>query len=290
MIKCVKERNKMTFASTHAHVTKNIVPIGEWALRNWLKKHKVKKLKPRFVFSQTAEHKANALLYGQLHYNETWVDAIHADEVWFYMYDLKGHYLILPELLIHDFVDTEMINFATKSRGNIQKIMYLVVIARPRAKYNFDGKIGCYPVVEWRQAARDSKYRRKGTWEMHSVSMDAPMYQQMIRDLVAPAIVEKMDWISKRGLRTLRFFDDNASSHVKRGMLVRLQALFQVEIVNKMRGVKQMIRGDQHARMPNVNACDLGVNRKLGNGISKMHKRTLGLYAHTPLICMPQKH
>jgi hypothetical protein len=134
--------------------------------------------------------------------------------VWFYVFDLKGKYYILPEVIAHGYVQREYMNFAVESRGNIAKIVYLIVLARPRPEYNFDEQVGCYPVVEYRQAINRSVNRPAGTWEMRPVSMDAPMYLQMFQELIAPDIINKMNWVGSRP-RNIRWQDDNASPHVK---------------------------------------------------------------------------
>ena len=110
------------------------------------------------------------------------------------------------------------------------------------------------------------------------------MYFQMWRDLVAPAVVAKMNWV-QRTPRHLRMQDDNASSHCGRGMVGRLQALYNEHIVAKMEGVATMSKSAQVPRSPNVNVLDLGVNRSLGSAVSKLPKKSLIELHHTVEKC-----
>ena len=284
MVECCLTRTKMTQRSLTAHVNKFIVPISRNAMSDWLYANNVKCIKPRFQFCQTQAHMTALEKWGQLHSVDHWIDCLHADEVWFYRVDLKGKYILLPEVLALNYVSRDFLNFAVVSRGNVQKLMYLIVVARPRWEHGFNGKLGCWPVAEWRHALRNSASHPAGTWEIKPVSMDAPMYLQMWRDLVAPAVVQKMNWRSAAP-RHLRMQDDNASSHCQRDMVERLQALYDEHIVAKMPGVATMSKSAQVPRSPNVNALDLGVNRALGQAISKLPKKSLNELLVTVAKC-----
>lgn len=179
MVKCCLSKTKMTERSMTAHVNQYIVPISRNALMDWLIKHNVKEVKPRFQFLQTEEQMTALEKWGEIHSRDHWVDCLHGDEVWFYRVDLKGKYILLPAVLALNYVSRDFLNFAVVSRGNIQKIMYLIVVACPRWEHGFNGKVGCWPVAEWRQAVNNSVNRPAGTWEIRPVSMDAPMYFQM---------------------------------------------------------------------------------------------------------------
>jgi hypothetical protein len=67
--------------------------------------------------------------WGKVHSLDHWVDCIHADEVWFFVHDLKGKYILLPEILAEGYVGHEFLNHSVSSHGNIAKIMYLIVVA-----------------------------------------------------------------------------------------------------------------------------------------------------------------
>lgn len=192
------------------------------------------------------------------------------------LYDLRGKYIYLPEIMAEGYVDRAFLNHCVSSRGNIKKIMYLIVVARPRPEYGFDGKIACIPAIEWKQAVRSSVNRPAGTCEMKPVSMDASFYLQLFEDIIAPAIVKKMN---RRGSRPrhIRWQDDNASSHYKRDMVRRLQERFDECVVAKMRGVATMSQSDQIPRSPKTNVLDRdrGINRSIGTAVSKLPKKTL---------------
>lgn len=274
MVQCCVKQHKMTERLLTAHVNKHIVPISRNALVDWLRVNRAKDYKPRFQNSQTPEQMIALAKWGEVHSKDHWIDCIHADEVWFYLYDLKGKYILLPEVIAEGYVDRAFLNHCVSSRGNISKIMYLIVVARPRPEYRFDGKLACIPVIEWRRAIRNSCLRPAGTWEMKAVSMDAPFYLQLFEEIVAPAIVEKMNWISSRP-RHIRWQDDNASSHCKRDMVERLQEKMDLLVVANMPGVLTMSKSTQVPRSPNTNVLDGGINRSIGSDISKLPKKSL---------------
>ena len=138
----------MTERSTTAFVNKNIVLISRNALVDWMKRHHVRNVRPRFQVIQTEAHMAALEKWGAIHPKDPWIDCLHADEVWFYRCDLKGKYILLSEVFALEYVSSDFLNFAVESRGNIDKVMYLIVAARPQWEYGFDGKIGCWPVAE----------------------------------------------------------------------------------------------------------------------------------------------
>ncbi|KAJ1261104.1 hypothetical protein BS78_09G002700 [Paspalum vaginatum] len=92
-------------------------------------------------------------------------DVIYIDEKWFYLTRKSEGYYVLS--------DEEVPHRTCKSKNNIPKIMFLVVVARPRFDSNgvciFDGKIGCFPLVTYERAKRSSVNRPAGTIEIKPI-------------------------------------------------------------------------------------------------------------------------
>jgi hypothetical protein len=134
-------------------------------------------------------------------------DAIHIDEKWFYSCkDRTGFYLV------PDWDDEPKRSVISKRQ--IQKVMFLVAVCRPRMNERgewFDGKIDMWPFVEWLPALKNSKNRKAGTMCPHHVTVKSAVYEKFIIDKVLPAIKKKCPAMMKRNTIYLQM--DNASSH-----------------------------------------------------------------------------
>ena len=93
--------------------------------------------------------------------------------------------------------------------------MFLAATARPQFDDNgectFDGKIGCWPIVERSQARRSSRHRARGTEVVKPVNVNRDIYRRLLLQNVIPAIKNKFP-------RTNRFVtiqQDGAKSHIE---------------------------------------------------------------------------
>ena len=75
--------------------------------------------------------------------------------------------------------------------------MFLGVVAAPRPKYGFDGKIGLFHVGEEKEAKRRSKYHEKGDTYWTNINLDGEVFMEMVEKLVIPAIQTKCHWAKK---------------------------------------------------------------------------------------------
>ena len=82
-------------------------------------------------------------------------NVVHTDEKWFYR-TMKTQNVYLDNI-------EEPPKREVKNKGHIQKIMFILAMARPRydrdGNCTFDGKIGVWPYVEWVQGQKNSKNR-----------------------------------------------------------------------------------------------------------------------------------
>lgn len=106
-------------------------------------------------------HKENRVKFCQQYQNESfggegdttfWVDI---DEKNFYSFQHKIAYV--PKEMLEKFQYIHL-----DSKTNIESVMFFGAIARPRPKYNFDGKVLLMPVCEKKIQKRKGKYGEKG--------------------------------------------------------------------------------------------------------------------------------
>ena len=81
------------------------------------------------------------------------MDRIHVDEKWFFLFQQRERYLLLPE--------EKNSKRCVKSKSHITKVMFLCAIAHPRFNLSanawWDGKLGIWPIGDWEPAKRASK-------------------------------------------------------------------------------------------------------------------------------------
>jgi hypothetical protein len=182
------------------------------------------------------------------HYNDMY-NRIHIDEKWFNAKETTSRiYLAEDE---EDPVNT------TRHKSHIPKCLHLCAVGRPRKgrlndngrnnnSWSWDGKIGCWPVVEIRAAQRTSVHRQRGTLEPHPISVTKAVYEDFICEKVLPAILERCPY----GMRRERIYiqHDNAPPHLidmERFHLTAAELGLDVEMYF------------QPAQSPDLNICDL---------------------------------
>lgn len=114
-------------------------------------------------------------------------DRIHIDEKWF-----QGKKEVQRIYMAHDEIAPLR---STQHKSHIPKVMFLCALGRPHRhvratnddeqSYNswqWDGKVGCYPLIEYRNEQRNSRNRPQGTPEPHAVSMTKDVYESFIID------------------------------------------------------------------------------------------------------------
>ena len=178
-----------------------------------------------------------------LPFNEMF-DTIHVDEKWFYLIQVNSSYILLPgEVPPQKKV---------KSKKFIAKVMFLAAVARPRWDHGrnlwFDGKLGIWPFVEWKNAKRTSRNRPAGTPELKPMNVDRDLYRRFLIEKVMPSIRMKMpkEW------KNIPLFiqQDNARPHVTENDAAVLHA-------GKLHEWNITLR-NQPANSPDLNVLDLG--------------------------------
>jgi hypothetical protein len=138
------------------------------------------------------------------------MDQVHVDEKWFWLCKEGEKYILV--------LDEPNPHRTTKHKNYIENVMFLCAHPRPRYDYaanpQWDGKLGIWPIGHWDVARRTSVNQRAGTPVWKNDTMDKVRYQEMMMDLVIPAILEK--WPAGEMADpnfNIRIQQDNAPAH-----------------------------------------------------------------------------
>jgi hypothetical protein len=173
--------------------------------------------------------------------------SVHVDEKWFFVTE--------EHLRLYIAIDEEAPNRFIQNKGHITKVMFLCAIARPRYNDNgeclFDGKIGMWPIVEYRAAQRRSDNHERGDIVTRPVKCNRDKYRELMIEKVLPAIKEK--WPHNE--RDILIQQDGAPAHIFAD---------DVEFGLQARAGNWNIRLEtQPAKSPDTNVLDLSFFRAL---------------------------
>jgi hypothetical protein len=134
---------------------------------------------------------------------------VHIDEKWFYMTQKTKKYYLLA--------DEDDPYRTCKNKNYINKVMFLVALARPRFDEDnietFSGKIGIFPFVQEVPAMRSSINRPADTLVTKPItSITNEVSRMFLINKVLPAI--KAKWPHEYARETIYIQQDNASCHV----------------------------------------------------------------------------
>ena len=160
----------------------------------------------QYCFDQMRWHGATSRQGRWFYHDQT--DSIHIDEKWFHVTKINNRYILAT--------DEEEPQRKSKNKGHISKVMFLVAQARPRHLSNgnyWDGKIGCWPLGEKVQQKRTTHVRKRGEWKWKPCGVSEPVYMEVMKNEVVPAIMEK--WPLDAGIDVIKIQHDNAPAHFK---------------------------------------------------------------------------
>jgi hypothetical protein len=176
-------------------------------------------------------------------------DTIHIDEKWFYV-DKVNRKCWVAE-------DEEEHYTQQRNKKFMDKVMFLAAVARPRKNtpdainWDFDGKVGVYPFIEYNEAVRSSRNRERGELVMVPVNVNKELFQTYILDWLLPDI--KLKCPAAMLESTIYIQMDNASPHNIDTKEIDI-ALFDAKC-NELE-IRCEIRR-QPAQSPDTNICDL---------------------------------
>ena len=154
----------------------------------------------------------------------------------------------------------------TQNKRFMQKVMFLVAVAQPRmyrGKY-FNGKLGCFPLIEKVRAKRSSRKRQKGTMEIQAItSVTAEVVTRTIIDKLLPNIVA----LFPRDTGTITIQLDGAGAHS-----IHNNDLIKRAFIDSGLDIRLM---KQPAQSPDLNVLDLGYFTSIQGLQQKMECNTV---------------
>ena len=187
-------------------------------------------------------------------------DRVDVDEKWFYLTKKSESYILINpdnENNENDQLGESHVYRAVKDSSKIKMVMFLCAQARPRwdnnANQMWDGKIGIWPIGEYKPATRTSVNRPAGTpvWKNQKVNKDK--YRELLLEKVIPAIKDKwprQSWNDNTVV--IRIQQDGASAHISPDDEAFNAGLVDLQVHNKI------LLYTQPARSPDTNINDLG--------------------------------
>ena len=222
-------------------------------VNRYMHKNKWRVVKKSSVPLLTAEHKAARLEWATQHREDPWIAHVDLDEKWFYGVVMTGKHRLPPGVPAP--------KVPLQSKRFISKAMMLTAVAKPNADHNFDGKLGCWPVVKWYTALRSSKNHQRGEEYQVETTMDTKQFKYMISQLLARSIRAKMKWAQEVFVQM-----DNAPPHTDLDQLER-------EINQRAHPKITFVR--QPPQSPDTNVNDLGLYAHMQKVFERRNTRVL---------------
>jgi hypothetical protein len=136
--------------------------------------------------------------------------------------------------------------------------MFVVAMARPQK--DFDGRVGCWAVIDAVTAKRDSKNRKAGTVEQKSTTMDSAKYFEIVTKEggLLDSVKRNMPWLKGKDIIVQH---DGAPPHTGKGNEEKLKEVgikdgWNIKFVT------------QPAQSPDTNILDLGFFNSLKKRIA----------------------
>ena len=199
------------------------------------------------------------------------MDQIDVDEKWFHMTRDNEKYIVVASDDENNEADCPVRRVRHKSY--IGKVQFLCAQARPRWDLHrnayWDGKIGIWPIGDYKAAERTSTRRAAGTlvWKDETVTRD--VYRRLLVEKVVPAIIEKWprgEWNDRT--RIIRIQQDGPNTHIKPNGSQWTAELQRLGVLNKI------LIYTQPANSPDLNINDLGFFRALQASYARFSPKT----------------
>jgi len=194
--------------------------------------------------SLTPDQKKKRVAFALKHLEDNNEAHVEIDEKWFYGGSLNGRIHVPKGMLAH--------RRPVRSKRFIPKVLVITAVAKPNATYNFDGRIGFWPVVANYQARRSSIYHARGEVYQKTTTLNAAKFERFIAHFVAPKIRRVMPWCDEITIQL-----DNAPPHSRTAHIAKL--------INKQRSDRhiKLTFVKQPPQSPDTNVNDLGLYHSL---------------------------
>jgi hypothetical protein len=157
-------------------------------------------------------------------YYDPQYDTIYLDEKWFYECPVKRRFYLCD--------DEEPPQQFRRSKSHLTKVMFISALARPwktadptavetvevsdATNWYFDGKIGVFPLVDYREQKRTTAVRERGELYPVCLSLTGHIYNEYIVNVILPVIALKCPPEMKQ--KRIKLIHDNATPHSKINM------------------------------------------------------------------------
>jgi hypothetical protein len=148
-------------------------------------------------------------------------DTIYLDEKWFYECPVKKRYYLCN--------DEEVPVEYKRNKQHLTKVMFISAVARPwktadptaavtiyaddDTDWYFDGKVGLYPLVDFKQQKRTTTARQAGDMYPVNLSLNGEIYNNFVINHILPDIADNCppEMLAKE----IKIIHDNATPHSK---------------------------------------------------------------------------
>lgn len=215
-----------------------------------------------FVLSQAQRRHG---VQRHIHHYKDQMDTVHVDESWFFLQTDDNSVLIFDGVVLPNAP-------VVRHKSHIQKVMFLVAMARPRMLPDgtwFDGKIGLWECTEESPAARNSRHRPAGTLITKPKSMDGAFYKLLFTKAggVLQSIKLKMPWL--RG-DLVKIQHDGARPHTGLDNPAEIARLGSTE------GWRFKVV-TQPAQSPDLNILNLGLFHSLKSRVAAIKQNAVNI-------------
>jgi len=166
--------------------------VGRWLKANCTRRRRL--TKPLL----TPEHKKNRVAFAK-DLLARWDDVFHrpghvrvfVDEVQVFAYS-PNRFQYVPHALRELFNKNPL---RLKSKTKIPKLMFMAGFAKRNLEHNFSGLVAFFPIVEYEEAQKNSKYFKKGQWRAKAVTVNKNSTVEWVKDMVE-LIATRQSWVS----------------------------------------------------------------------------------------------
>ena len=245
----------MGFQFTYEELSNEIEGISPTTIWRMVKHMGWREVKKRSRPSLSTDQITQRLKWAKAHRRETWTDHVDIDEKFFLVTTPNRPLKVPPGMQPPADI--------LQSKTNITKVMFIIAVARPRAEFNFNGKIGLWRVAIPYEVKRKSKNHQRGETYEKDCTLDAELFGHVMATKIFPAIRRKMKFS-----RNINVQLDNAKPHTGKSVPQLLQAAGQSKTSKS--ATPNLIF--QPPQSPDTNALDLGFNRSLNTRVCRAQR------------------
>jgi hypothetical protein len=157
----------------------------------------------------------------QVEYYDPQYDTIYLDEKWFYECPVKRRFYLCNDEAVPEKY--------RRSKNHLTKVMFISAVARPwktadptaaatvqvseDTDWYFNGKVGLFPLVDYKTQQRTTQVRARGDMYPVTLSLTGDVYSNYIINIILPDVAKKCPPEMKS--KEIKLIHDNATPHSK---------------------------------------------------------------------------